>query len=61
MYSSADLIITPTPYSKKLIEGYGFNKKVLAISNGIDLKEYAPIPKRCGLSRAFSLQEGEKT
>lgn len=42
MYSRADMIITPTPYSKHLIEGYGFNKKVLAISNGIDLAEYAP-------------------
>ena len=40
MYSHADYIITPTPYSKKLIESYGFNKKVVAISNGIDLNEY---------------------
>lgn len=62
MYSSADLIITPTPYSKKLIEGYGFNKKVLAISNGIDLAEYAPDPQASAAYRArFSLEEGEKT
>ena len=40
MYSHADYIITPTPYSKKLIESYGFNKKIVAISNGIDLNEY---------------------
>lgn len=42
MYKHAGMIITPTPYSKKLIESYGFNKKVVAISNGINLDDYAP-------------------
>mgnify|MGYP003571329507 CR=1 FL=1 len=38
-YSLGDVIVTPTPYSKKLLEGYkGLeNKKIYAISNGIDL------------------------
>ena len=38
-YSLGDVIITPTVYSKKLLEGYkGLeNKKIYAISNGIDL------------------------
>lgn len=41
-YSKPDLIITPTPYSKRLIEGYEFVKcPVVAISNGIDLDKYA--------------------
>lgn len=62
MYSSADLIITPTPYSKKLIEGYGFGKRVLAISNGIDLKEYAPDLKAViSFRERFSLRDGEKS
>jgi 1,2-diacylglycerol-3-alpha-glucose alpha-1,2-glucosyltransferase len=61
MYSRADLIITPTPYSKALIESYGFGKKVIAISNGIDLKEYAPNPSAQAAFRAkFGLKEGEK-
>lgn len=34
-YKLGDHIITPTPYSKKLLEGYGL-KNVSAISNGID-------------------------
>jgi 1,2-diacylglycerol-3-alpha-glucose alpha-1,2-glucosyltransferase len=34
-YSLGDHIITPTPYSKKLLEGYGL-KNITAISNGID-------------------------
>lgn len=60
MYSKADLIITPTPYSKKLIESYGFAKKVVAVSNGIDLKEYAPNPAaQKAFREKFGLQEGE--
>ena len=36
-YSLGDVIITPTPYSKKLLEGYGIDKKIYDISNGIEL------------------------
>lgn len=36
-YSLGDVIVTPTPYSKKLLDGYGMNKEIYAISNGIDL------------------------
>ena len=37
-YRQGDLILTPTPYSKKLIESYGIKKEIIPISNGIDLK-----------------------
>lgn len=36
-YSSGDLIITPTQYSKRLLENYDLGKEIVAISNGIDL------------------------
>ena len=38
-YSLGDVIVTPTIYSKKLLQGYkGLeNKKIYAISNGIDM------------------------
>ncbi len=38
-YRLGDVLITPTPYSKRLLEGYqGLeDKKIYAISNGIDL------------------------
>ena len=36
-YSLGDVIVTPTPYSKKLLEGYGLNKRIYAISNGIEI------------------------
>ena len=39
-YSLGDVIITPTPYSKRLLEGYGINKKIYAISNGIELDKF---------------------
>lgn len=36
-YSLGDYILTPTPYSKKLLEGYGISKPIKDISNGIDV------------------------
>lgn len=40
MYQKADCIITPTPYAKKLLEGYGICLPIYAISNGIDLERF---------------------
>ena len=42
LYSQADQLITPTPYSKRLLEGYGLTMPIHAISNGIDLAKYEP-------------------
>lgn len=39
-YGSADVIITPTPYSKGLLESYPVKPRVIALSNGIDLKAF---------------------
>lgn len=36
-YNKADIIITPTLYSKKLIENYNIKKEIVVISNGIEL------------------------
>jgi len=36
-YNLGDVIITPTPYSKKLLLNYGINKKIYPISNGIEM------------------------
>jgi 1,2-diacylglycerol-3-alpha-glucose alpha-1,2-glucosyltransferase len=41
LYSIADIIITPTEYSKRLVESYKFVKcPVVNISNGIDIRLY---------------------
>lgn len=44
-YCLGDVIITPTPYSKKLLEGYGITKKIYALSNGIELDKFKLDPK----------------
>ena len=36
-YSLGDRILTPTPYSKKLLENYGIDIPITAISNGVDV------------------------
>ena len=41
MYKHADSIITPTNYSKHLIDNYQLGTPVKAISNGIDVEAYA--------------------
>lgn len=40
LYAKADRIITPTAYSKKLLEGYGLTVPIHNISNGIDLNRF---------------------
>ena len=49
-YSLGDIIVTPTEYSKRLLEGYkGLErKKIYAISNGVDL-EYFKHNKEYGI------------
>ena len=37
-YRLGDVIITPTEYSKRLLEGYNLNKDIYAISNGLDTR-----------------------
>ena len=46
LYRHADLVITPTDYSKQLITSYGVNVPVVAISNGIDLSKYCQSPEK---------------
>ena len=41
-YSMGDVIITPTEYSRGLLMGYGIKKPIIALSNGIDLRQFAP-------------------
>lgn len=61
LYSKADRIITPTPYSKKLIEGYGIQQPVHAISNGIDLDQFQYNQNKIRHFKAyFGLQPDEK-
>lgn len=60
-YSSGDLIITPTPYSKKLLEGYGLTNPIVNISNGIDLQYFKKnIEYRKRFREKYQLDENAK-
>ena len=61
LYRQADVIITPTPYSKSLLQKYGLKQKIYAISNGIDLERYAYNKEKVHLYRNyFNLNEKQK-
>lgn len=61
LYRSADVLITPTPYSKRLLESYGLTQPIYAVSNGIDLKDYGPDPaKENAFRQYFGLSENDK-
>lgn len=60
-YNKADAIITPTLYSKSLIEQYGVKTPIFAVSNGIDLEQYrADFEKEAAFRQYFDIKEGEK-
>ncbi|MCT4395581.1 glycosyltransferase [Periweissella beninensis] len=40
LYQLADVLITPTPYAKKLLTNYGLKMPIYPISNGIDINKY---------------------
>lgn len=61
MYSKADRIITPTPYSKSLIESYGIDIPIHAISNGIDLEKFNYNEDKIkAFHEYFDIKEGQK-
>lgn len=62
-YSLGDVIVTPTPYSKKLLQGYkGLeNKKIIDVSNGIEL-EFFKKNKKLGenFKKKFGYKQDDK-
>ena len=61
LYNKADAIITPTPYSKSLLENYGITLPIYPVSNGIDLDRYKRDQEKIKAFRKyFSLKDGEK-
>ncbi len=60
-YKLGDYILTPTPYSKKILEGYGINRPIQAISNGIDLTRFEyNEDKVAKFKKYFKIQENEQ-
>lgn len=48
-YSLGDVVLTPTEYSRRLLESYGLKPPVYSISNGVDTEFFAPDPTRAGV------------
>lgn len=60
-YNLGNYILTPTPYSKKILEGYGIKKPIQAISNGIDLNRFSKDENKVKAYREyFDIKENEK-
>lgn len=60
-YQAADYLITPTDYSKRLIQSYGITTPISAISNGIDLSRYQQSDSKEAIFRAhFKLKPSDK-
>ena len=60
-YSLGDVVVTPTAYSRALLESYGLRRPVYALSNGVDGDFFRPDPAlRKAFRRRYGLREGEK-
>lgn len=62
LYSKADYVLTPTPYSKKLLEeGYDITAPIQAISNGIELSKYVCTQEQISeFNKKFSIESDQK-
>lgn len=54
-YSLGDMILTPTPYSKKILEGYDIDVPIISISNGVDVNFFK---KNIKLGKEFRKKYG---
>lgn len=60
-YNLGDVIVTPTTYSKQLLEGYGIKKPIYAVSNGIDRDFYRKrVGDRDDFRKQFGFSENDK-
>lgn len=61
LYRQADTLVTPTPYSKSLLENYGLTQPIYPVSNGIDLKKYQPDEEKIqAYKEYFDIKPGQK-
>lgn len=61
LYSMAEMLLTPTPYAKGLLENYGIDKPIIPISNGVEIKRYARDDEKIkAYKKYFSLKPDQK-
>lgn len=60
-YSCADVVITPTEYSRQLLVQYRIRRPIYSLSNGVDTDFFAPSEQRHRAFREkYGLQDGDK-
>lgn len=60
-YGQADLVLTPSEYSRRLLAGYGLKSPIVALSNGIDTEFFRREPGQRGRFRErFGFREEDK-
>lgn len=60
-YGLGDVVLTPTDYSRALLESYGLKRPVYSISNGVDTGFFRPDPAlRRAFRQRYGLREGER-
>ncbi len=60
-YNLGDIIITPTIYSKNILEGYNIDKRIYSLSNGIDLDKFkGSKDSRKKFREKYNLNEDDK-
>lgn len=60
-YRHGDVILTPTEYSKEILEGYGIEKPIYSISNGIDTAFFSPSAgRRAAFRERYGLADTDR-
>lgn len=60
-YNTGTMIVTPTEYSKKLLQTYGIRKRIEVVSNGVDLKFFdRSNVERMSFRRKYGYSEDQK-
>ncbi len=60
-YKHGDIIITPTEYSKKLLQTYNLNKKIYSLTNAIDTTFFSKTQERANrFKKEYSINDNEK-
>jgi 1,2-diacylglycerol-3-alpha-glucose alpha-1,2-glucosyltransferase len=61
-YNNSDLIITPTEYSKGLLDQYGLHPQIHVLSNGIDIRFFQKDPvSRQRFRDKYKIADGQQT
>lgn len=56
-YNQADLVLCPSEYTRRVLKGYGVNKEIGVISNGVDIEKFkSSEKKRKEFREEFSLE-----